>query len=142
MIYTWCPSINKHRDPTAKQSPCSFLSGRNTFFWFFLGGFMCSPNRFSRKMSVWRNRRYTFSRRIWSVCLPNRYHFSRASLCVHQTYRFSRSTFLATTKQIPIFQKHLILSSTEQITIFQEAFFEYQRTDRQFPGRYLLRTDI
>ena len=47
-------------------------------------------------------------------------------MCSPNGYRFSRSIFLA----------------TEQITIFQKAFFEYQRTDRQFPGRYPLRTDI
>ena len=63
---------------------------------------------------------------------PNRYQFSRSYIYVFTeqipiVYRFSRSTSIA----------------TKQITIFQEAFFEFQRTDRQFPGRYpLLRTDI
>ena len=53
--------------------------------------------------------------------LPNRYRFSRSTFFwLPNRYRFSRNTFLA----------------TEQITIFQEAFFKYQRTDRQFPGRY------
>ena len=42
------------------------------------------------------------------VCSPNRYHFSRSPFYVF----------------------------TEQIPIFQEAFFEYQRIDRQFPNRY------
>ena len=70
------------------------------------------------------------SGKIWIImiqCKPPRL-FSKLSVCffpgapfwLPNWYRFSRSTSIA----------------TEQITIFQEAFFEYQRTDRQFPGRY------
>ena len=32
--------------------------------------------------------------------------------------------------------------ATEQKPILKEAFFEYQRTDSQFPERYPLQTDI
>ena len=51
------------------------------------------------------------------------------------TNRFPRKSFSNIYKQIPIFHEHLILA-TEQITIFQVAFFEYQRTEQQFTGRY------
>ena len=34
------------------------------------------------------------------------------------------------------FSRSLFYMFTEQVPIFQEASFEYQLTDRQFPGRY------
>ena len=104
---------------TIFENICSFLPA--PFFWSFPGGFMCSPNRyqFSRSTFLATEQIQIFQEHLFSdrtdtdfpgaliFWLPNR-------------YRFSRNTFLA----------------TEQITIFQEAFFEYQRRDRQFPGRY------
>ena len=88
------------------------------------------------------------------VCSSNRYHFSRSPFYVFteqrpifqeplfwlsKRYRFSRSTFLAS-KQIQIFQEHFFGYRTD--ADFPGSFFEYQRTDRQFPGRYPLQTDI
>ena len=80
---------------------------------------------------------------------PNRYYFSRSSFYVftEQIPIFQKPFFLAT-KQIQIFQEHFFLAN-KQILIFQEHIFsyrtdndfpesllEYQRTDRQFPGRF------
>ena len=90
--------------------------------------------------------------------------FSKISVLFFQEHLFlyfSRRLYVFT-EQMPIFQEGLsvrrtdtnfpgkrglfseqipfsrsIFLATEQITIFQEAFFEYQRTDKQFPGRYL-----
>ena len=97
---------SSHRDYFRKFL---FFSSRSTFFWIFPESlFMCSSNR------------YQFSRKTWSVHRTYTNFPGSLFMCSPNRYQFSRSTCLA----------------TEQITIFQEAFFKYQRTDRQFPGRY------
>ena len=57
------------------------------------------------------------------MCSSNRYYFPGGPVCSPNRYQFSRNTFLVT-EQIPIF------------------YFENHRTDREFPRRYPLRTDI
>ena len=109
---------------------------------------MCSPNRyqFSKKVFLFAKRVQIFQEDM-SVRRTDTIFPGTLFMCSPNNYRFSRSAFLAT-EQIQIFQDHFFLA-TEQIMIFQErlfsyrtdndfqeAFFEYQRTDRQFPGRY------
>ena len=93
------------------------------------------PNRyrFSRSTLIATEQMPIFQKHFF--WLSNRYRFSRSIFFCYRTdndfpgslfrvstnrYRFSRSTHIA----------------TEQIRIFQVAFFEYQRTDRQFQGIY------
>ena len=66
------------------------------------------------------------------VCLPNRLKFPRIPFYVFTDTNFPRARILVT-EQIPISRNTFL--ATEDIMIFQEFFFEYQRTDRQFPGK-------
>ena len=112
------------------------------FLIFFRRLYVFTEQIFQEDVSLTKQKIHIFQEDMVGLFAEQIPFFQSLFMCSPNIPILGRSTFLATTKQIPIFQKHLILSSTEQITIFQEAFFEYQRTDRQFPGRYLLRTDI
>ena len=122
---------SSHRDYFRKY----LFSSRSTFFWIFLGGFMCSPNRckFSRKVCLFAEQIQIFQ--DLSLCVHRTDINSGRFVCSPNRYRFSRIPLYVFTEQIQIFQDPSLCVHRTDIN-FPEQLFSY-RTDTDFPRALL-----